>query len=168
MRTVIGCGNVTRKDDGVGSYVARQLQQMLAEQASGDIRVFDAGTAGMEVMFQARGSSSLIIVDACRSESEPGTIFELPAEEVAGPPEPAYNLHDFRWNHAIYAGKKIFKEEFPADVSVFLIEASDLSYGLELTETVQKAGDRVVEIILERFRNPATDESKRKEVSVDR
>ncbi|MBX9694199.1 MAG: hydrogenase maturation protease [Cyanobacteria bacterium] len=150
MFTIIGCGNTNRRDDGVGSYVVAQLKKSMMPS---DVRLFDAGTSGMEVMFKAKGSTSLTIIDACRSGSEPGAIFKLPGEEIAACPEPSYNLHDFRWDHAIFAGKKIFKEDFPEDISVFLIEAEDVSYGLELSDKVKTAGDRVVELVLESIKS---------------
>jgi hydrogenase maturation protease len=106
----------------------------------------------MEVMFQARGSDRLIIIDANKSGSKPGSIFEVPGEELSNVPEPAMGLHGFRWDHALYAGKKIFKSEFPEDVTVFLIEAECLDLGLDLSDSVKNAADRVVEIIVTRIR----------------
>ncbi len=109
-----------------------------------ELRIFDAGTAGMEVMFQARGSSSLIIIDANQSGSPSGTIFEAPGEFLANVPEPAFNLHGFRWDHALYAGRKIFRDDFPKDVSVYLIEGENFDLGLVLSDSVHKAADLVV------------------------
>jgi hydrogenase maturation protease len=142
--SIIGCGNSNRSDDGVGVYVVRRLMKSQAIDCNKEVRLFDAGTAGMEVMFQARGSSALIIIDANQCGAEPGAIFEAPGEFLANIPEPAFNLHGFRWDHALYAGKKIFKEEFPQDVSVYLIEGENLGLGLELSESVQKSADLVV------------------------
>ncbi len=144
MISIIGCGNSNRSDDGVGVYVVRRLMESQALDCNKEVRLFDAGTAGMEVMFQARGSSALIIIDANQCGAEPGAIFEAPGEFLANIPEPAFNLHGFRWDHALYAGKKIFKEEFPQDVSVYLIEGENLGLGLELSESVQKSADLVV------------------------
>lgn len=150
MLSIIGCGNTNRSDDGAGIYVVNKLRETLGALPD-SVQLFDAGTAGMEVMFKARGSTALVIVDASHSGSKPGAIFEVPGEELAKQPEPSYNLHDFRWDNALFAGKKIFKEDFPEDISVFLIEAADLSFGLELSPEVKSAADRVVEIILERL-----------------
>ena len=64
MLTIIGCGNSTRSDDGVGVFVAQALQARLRENPRDDVRVFDAGTSGMEVMFQAAGTRQLIVASA--------------------------------------------------------------------------------------------------------
>ncbi len=144
MLTIIGCGNLNRSDDAVGVIVAQQLQQYLAQQPHPNTRVYDCGTAGMEVMFQARGSTKLIIVDASATGSDAGAIFKIPGEELAALPEPSYNLHDFRWDNALAAGRQIFTDDFPQDVTVYLIEAANLDFGLELTPIVRDAADVIV------------------------
>ncbi|MBX9690055.1 MAG: hydrogenase maturation protease [Candidatus Obscuribacterales bacterium] len=147
MISIVGCGNSNRRDDGVGVYVVQLLQSDESLSARPDLRLIDAGTSGLELMFQARGSDSLIIIDANKSGSPPGSIYELPASELENLNQPSCNLHDFRWDHALYAGRRIFKDEFPFDLSVFLIEVADTSYGLELSEPVKLAAERVVELI---------------------
>ncbi|MBD2665180.1 hydrogenase maturation protease [Richelia sinica FACHB-800] len=143
MITIIGCGNLNRNDDAVGVIIAQRLQQYLSQNPHPNIRVFDCGTGGMEVMFQARGSTQLIIIDASSTGSEPGAVFKVPGKELEALPEPSYNLHDFRWDHALAAGRKIFKEDFPQDVTVYLIEAANLDLGLELSPAVQSSANLV-------------------------
>ncbi|MBE9051043.1 hydrogenase maturation protease [Nostocales cyanobacterium LEGE 11386] len=143
MLTIIGCGNLNRSDDAVGVIIAQRLQQYLAENPHPHVRVYDCGTAGMEVMFQARGSKQLVIIDASSTGSEPGAVFKVPGEELAALPEPSYNLHDFRWDNALAAGRKIFHNDFPQDVTVYLIEAANLDLGLELSPVVKHSADLV-------------------------
>jgi hydrogenase maturation protease len=148
MLTIIGCGNLNRSDDAVGVIIAQRLQQYLAENPHPNVRVHDCGTAGMEVMFQARGSKKLVIIDASATNSEPGAIFKVPGEELAALPEPRYNLHDFRWDNALAAGRKIFQNDFPEDVVVYLIEAANLDFGLELSPGIKHAADLVFDEVV--------------------
>lgn len=152
IHAVIGCGNLNRSDDGIGVIVAQRLKQWLSDTPCEGVAVFDAGTGGMDVMFQARGATSLILVDACVSGSQPGSIFKLPGEEVTKRPDPGYSLHDFRWDHALYAGQKIFGDAFPCDVTVYLVEAANVSLGFELSPAVAEAADRVVASIRDQIR----------------
>ena len=145
MLTIIGCGNSNRTDDGAGVFVAQHLQNFLQSNTKNNVKVFDAGTGGIDVMFQARGSSRLIIIDASQSGSEAGAIYQVPGEELEREREVSYSLHDFRWDDALYAGRKIFKEDFPEDVTVFLIEAESLDYGLELSPKVKISAENVIE-----------------------
>lgn len=138
MLSVIGCGNLNRCDDGVGVVVAHQLMHYRDK-----VSIFDAGTGGMEVMFRARGASRLVLIDASRNGSEPGAIFRVPGEELARDYKPTFSLHDFRWDHALYAGRRIFGASFPTDITVFLIEGATFDLGTQLSDPVQRAADRV-------------------------
>ncbi len=147
MFTVIGCGNTNRSDDGVGSYVATSLMRHFARAPNPAVRIFDAGTCGIEVMFAARSATQLVIVDAGETGSVPGAIFRVPGHELESLHQPVYSLHDFRWDHALFAGRKIFREQFPKDVTVFLIEAKELGLGLALSPPVLRAAEEVVHTI---------------------
>lgn len=143
MLVVIGCGNLNRSDDAAGVRVIQALREHFKNDLPAQVRLFDAGTGGMEVMFQARGASALVIVDACRSGSEAGAIFKLPGAEIDTAHVPGYSLHDFRWDHAVHAGRRIFGDNFPADLTVYLIEAGCLQLGTELTAPVARAVEQV-------------------------
>lgn len=154
MITVVACGNPNRSDDGVGLTVLQLLKSRdLAQDPL--VRLLDAGTDGMAAMFAARGCRTLIVIDACQSGSEPGAIFEVPGSELTQRYAPSLNLHDFRWDHALYAGKAIFRDAFPDDVVVFLIEAQCLDLGLAISEPVtgaaSKVADRIEELVLARL-----------------
>jgi hydrogenase maturation protease len=151
MLVIIGCGNLNRSDDAAGVRVIQRLRERYGAELPAGVKLFDAGTGGMEVMFQARGAAALVIVDACRSGSEPGAIFRLPGSEIDGTREPGYSLHDFRWDHAVHAGRRIFGAAFPSDLTVYLIEAGSLELGTELGAPVQAAVETVVGHIAKRI-----------------
>ena len=159
MLTIIGCGNLNRSDDAAGIQVVQRLMEDFGGVPPPGVQLFDAGTNGMEVMFQARGSEALIVVDACRSGSEPGAVFEVPGSELAARPAPSYNLHDFRWDHALFAGRQIYGDEFPDEVSVYLIEAATLDLGIGLSPTVEQAVERVVQKLKTRIHDWQSDKA---------
>ena len=138
---IIGCGNPNRCDDGVGATVINVLRDVELPEY---VQLYDAGTDGMGVMYHARGSTHLIVVDARAPEGNPGAIYEVPGEVLAAPKEQSLNLHDFRWDHALYAGKRIYEDEFPKHVKVFLIEAQSLQMHIGLTEKVAHAAKEVI------------------------
>jgi len=140
---IIACGNPNRSDDGAGMEVLRRILQSLGGQPPEDVSLLDAGTDGMAVMFAAKGCETLIIIDACRSGSDCGAVFEVPGDELEAHPPDGFNLHDFRWDHALFAGRKIFREQFPSDVTVFLIEAGALDLGIGLSPAVTQAAEQV-------------------------
>ncbi|RUX01396.1 hydrogenase maturation protease [Mesorhizobium sp. M8A.F.Ca.ET.059.01.1.1] len=149
MIIVIGCGNMNRQDDGVGIEVIRALRQRDLEGP--EVKLLDAGTDGMSVMFAARGCTTLIVVDASKTGVTPGAIHEVPGAVLERPYVPGLNLHDFRWDAALYAGRQIFREEFPKDVTVFLIEAAELGFGVGLSDDVAASARQVsrrVEVLI--------------------
>jgi len=143
MLTIVGCGNLNRSDDAVGVIVAQRLQQWLLSNPYPNVRVFDCGTAGMEVMLQARGSTSLIVIDASSSNSSGGTIYQVPGKVLENLPEVIYSLHNFRWDSALAVGRRIFGDNFPEDVTVYLIEAENLNFGLTLSSQIERAAEKV-------------------------
>jgi hydrogenase maturation protease len=143
MTVVIGCGNPNRSDDGVGPEVVRALRGRGI--ASADVRLLDAGTDGMAVIFAARGCRTLIIIDACRSGSGAGAIFEVPGAELEQQYQPSLNLHDFRWDHALHAGRMLLRDDFPTDVTVLLVEVESIDFGVGLSPAVSDAAAKVVD-----------------------
>lgn len=156
MTVIIGCGNLLRTDDGVGPLLIRKLWEL---GLSDHVRLADGGTAGMDVIYQIGDAQELILVDACQTGSKPGTIFEVPGEEVETPPLKSINLHNFRWDHALAMGKWLLKERFPSKVTVFLIEVEDLSPGFGLSPSVQNAMERLAQELVRRFGGEVNDES---------
>lgn len=151
---IIGCGNTNRQDDAVGVMILRRLMND-PRLADPRVKLLDAGTDGMGAMFAARGCRSLFIIDACRTGADAGAVFEVPGCEVERESPPDQNLHAFRWDNALYAGRKMFRQNFPQDVMVYLIEAEQTGYGFEISTVVEKASlfvqRRIGEAVLERL-----------------
>lgn len=140
---VIACGNPNRSDDGAGQEVLRLLRSQEYGPLPENVGLLDAGTDGMSVMFVAKNCSTLIIIDACRTGAESGAIYEVPGAELEQEPKQSFNLHDFRWDHALFAGRKIYRNNFPEDVTVMLIEAEKLDFGIGISEKVAEAARKV-------------------------
>ena len=140
---IIGCGNLLRGDDAAGPVLIRRLwERGIPDQ----VHCADGGTGGMDVAFQMRGVPHVILVDACQSDSQPGTLFCVPGEEVEElPPMEGINLHSFRWDHAIAFGRWLLKDQFPDKITVYLIEGQDFEFGEVLSPPVDAALDRLAD-----------------------
>ena len=101
----------------------------------------------MGVMYRAQGASHLVIVDALAPDRTPGAIYDVPGHVLAAPPPSSLSLHDFRWEHALYAGRKMRGADFPEKIKVFLVEAQTLTLGVGLTPPVAQAAQKVCEAI---------------------
>lgn len=147
---IIGCGNLLRSDDAVGPVLIRRLWELGLPD---HIRVCDGGTAGMDVAFQMEGMDEVIIVDACRTGADPGTLYEIPGHEVEAPPLTQMNLHAFRWDNAIAFGRWLLKDRYPSKVTVFLIEGKRFDFGMDISPEVAQAMETLVNELLKRY-NP--------------
>jgi hydrogenase maturation protease len=143
---VIGCGNLLRGDDAVGPILVRHLW----EQGVPDgVTLVDGGTAGMDVAFKMRGARQVIIVDAAATGADPGTIYRVPGEELEDLPSlDGLHMHQFRWDHALSFGRWLLKDEYPSDITVYLIEAAQTVHGAPLSEPVESAMHQVGSLIL--------------------
>lgn len=141
---ILGCGNPNRSDDGVGPAVVRLLRD---RDLPPDVQLHDAGTDGMGVLYRAKGCSHLIIVDARAPETAPGAIYDVPGEVLEATPPRSFGLHDFRWDHALYAGRRLYGADFPRQVCVYLVEAQSLDFGVALTPIITDAARRVSDLI---------------------
>ena len=143
---VIGCGNLLRGDDAAGPELVRRMCDRGLPDGVG---CADGGTGGMDVAFQMRGVPHVIVVDACSSGSEPGTLFEVSGHEMENlPPLSGINLHAFRWDHAIAFARWLLKDEYPERVTAYLIEGARYEIGEGLSPPVAAAVDHLVDRLL--------------------
>lgn len=142
---IIGCGNLLRGDDAAGPVLVRQLADYALPPG---VRLLDAGTAGMDVAFAMRGAARVILVDASHIGVEPGTVHRVPGEELVDLEPPEGNLHRFRWDQALGFAQWLLKDEYPQDVTVYLIEGEAFEVGAPLSPAVATAVERVAEMIV--------------------
>ncbi|MCW1966595.1 MAG: hydrogenase maturation protease [Anaerolineae bacterium] len=149
---IIGCGNILRGDDAVGPVLVRHLWEKGLPKG---VRCADGGTGGMDVAFQMRGVPEVILVDACSTGAQPGIIYKVPGKELEHlPPLTGINMHAFRWDHALAFGRWLLKDEYPQNVTVYLIEAAQLHFGEPLSPAVQSAMEKVADMLLQHV-NPS-------------
>ncbi|TDB60382.1 hydrogenase maturation protease [Arundinibacter roseus] len=147
---IMGFGNPVRSDDGVGCYVIEQLEKKGV--ASELISLFDMGTGAFEVLFKLLGHQRIIIVDAVVNTNEPiGTLYKVPAQEIESAliDDPMVFLHSIKWDQALSYARKIMRDDYPEDITVYLIAVENTKLEIELSEEVKTAGDTVVQYILQ-------------------
>jgi hydrogenase maturation protease len=99
----------------------------------------------MDVAFQMRGAERVVIVDACVTGAEPGTVYRVPGPAVEDlPPLQGLHTHSFRWDHALAFARWLLGDAYPSDVTVYLIEATDFTPGADLGPAVTTAMHEVL------------------------
>ncbi len=154
MTLVVGCGNLLRGDDAVGPLLVRVLAECGVPRG---VQLADAGTAGIDVALAMRGQDRVIVVDACSAGGEPGTIYVVPGEVVDQlPPERGLDLHAYRWDHALALARWLLDDEYPAEVTAYLVEAASMELGDPLSPPVHDAMERLAELLLDELTAPRT------------
>jgi hydrogenase maturation protease len=142
---VVGCGIPSHGDDGAGPALIRRLRE---EGVPAGVRLVDASSAGMDVAYQLRGAKRVIVVDATSSGAEAGTVFRVSGADADDmPPLSGLLTRSYRWDHALAFARWLLGEAYPADVTVYLIEASDQAPGTGLTGPCQAGIGQVLGLI---------------------
>ena len=141
---VVGCGNLLRGDDAAWPVLVR----VLADRAlPAGVRLVDGGTAGMDVAFAMRGARRVILVDASQVGVEPGVVHRVPGSELVDLSPPEGNLHRFTWDQALGFAQWLLKDEYPEDVTVYLVEGETFDVGAPLSPAVEAAVERIADAI---------------------
>jgi hydrogenase maturation protease len=80
---VLGVGNLLFSDEGVGVHVAQRLMKY---ELPGGVEVVEGGTDGFGLMGVVATADRLIVVDAVKGGSSPGSIYRFEIEDC--PPFP--------------------------------------------------------------------------------
>jgi len=145
---IVGCGNLLRGDDAAGPVLIRLLAD---RQIPTGVRLIDGGTAGMDVAYAMKGSQRAIVIDASRIGVAPGTVHRVPGEELVDLTPPQGNLHRFRWDQALGFAQWLLKDEFPADVTVYLVEGESFELGDALSASVQASIEQIADAIMDQL-----------------
>ena len=79
---VIGIGNVLFKDEGIGVFAVKYLEENYKFEPNVDL--IDAGTLGFRLMEYLEDYKHVILVDTISIKDKPGSVYRLTDEELAG------------------------------------------------------------------------------------
>jgi hydrogenase maturation protease len=141
---VIGIGNDFRQDDGAGLAVARQLRS----RARGRIRVMEHGGDGTSLLDAWEGAGLVVLVDAVRSGSSPGTIHhvDVRAEGLLPGPFVWSSSHALGVADAVKLAARL--NRLPPALFLYGIEGRRFGLGQGLSPEVKAAAAAVVERLL--------------------
>lgn len=143
---VLGIGNLLRSDDGVGLHIIEALRK---ENLGYNIDLME-GLSGLDILDAIKGYDKIIIVDAIKSDGEPGTIFTLSLEDF----KDKQTLHSFSTHlnmdfpAMLELGEKLLQGKIPEDIIIVAVEAEDVTtISDKCTPKVEKAIPEIVELI---------------------
>ncbi len=164
MKTaVIGIGNILFKDEGIGVYTAKFLEQNF--KFSSDIDIVDGGTLGFKLMRYYQEYEKVIIIDTVSIEDTPGSIYNLPADVLLGLGEYRKTAHEVEVVEMLEICSLL---ETIAKVNVVGIVPKDIeSVEIGLTKEIKNAFSGLYQEVLKELQSVGIEATKIKDVSLE-
>ncbi len=139
---VVGVGNVLFKDEGVGIYASKYLEQNYEFEQ--DIEIIEGGTLGFKLMAYFQEYDNVIILDTVSIEDKAGEIFRLPSDVLLGLGQYRKTAHEVEIVEMLEICSVLDKH---AEVTILGIIPEDIqSVEIGLTKTIE---DRFEEFTLQ-------------------
>ncbi|MBA7714676.1 Hydrogenase 1 maturation protease [subsurface metagenome] len=139
---VVGVGNLLLKDEGIGVHIARALQQMDIPQ---DTKIIDGGTSP-DLPYYINGADKLVIIDAVKGGSKPGTVYRFHPGDVNIESEEMVSVHELGLEQSLKIMKLMGSK--PREIVVIGIEPKEIDWGTELSAELQQKIPEIVNIVL--------------------
>ena len=145
---ILGLGNVLQSDDGVGVRVVEKMQERY--WFSHNVRIIDGGTRGMALAPSLKGVVRLLVVDAVKSQREPGALTRRVGKEVLSSAAHKALVHHDSLSHLLRAAGLL--GIFPEEIVLLGVEPAVLDTGMELSPAVSVRVDELVDMALRELR----------------
>ncbi|MEW6215488.1 MAG: HyaD/HybD family hydrogenase maturation endopeptidase [Nitrospirota bacterium] len=139
---ILGIGNLLLKDEGVGVHVVERMKDMALPP---DVEVMDGGTMGFNLLYYLEGREKVIVIDAAKAGSPPGTLYRFTDKDLADKRGFFRTAHDFDFVDALKTAR--FLGHKP-EVIIIGVEPEDMSDGLELSPVIKEKIPRIIELVM--------------------
>jgi len=137
---VIGIGNILFKDEGVGIYAAKYLEENYDFSPAVDI--VDGGTLGFKLMTYYQSYDKVVILDTVSIKEEPGSVYNLPADALLGLGTYRQTAHEVEVVEMLEICSMLDKM---AEVNVIGIIPEDIEcVDISLTDTLKKSFSNLI------------------------
>lgn len=141
---VIGVGNILFKDEGVGVYASRYLEENFCFDPPIDI--VDGGTLGLNLMNYYLSYDKVLIIDTLSIDDTPGSVYHIPADELIGLGNCRKTAHEVEVVEMIEICSLLGNM---AEVSVVGIVPDDIkSVGIALSRSIEDRFDTLIADVL--------------------
>jgi hydrogenase maturation protease len=143
-KVILGLGNILNRDEGLGIQALKLLDTQLGDHP--EVELLDGGVLGLNLLMIVEDCSHLLILDAVDAKKPAGTVIELTKAEI--PLYAGIKLSQHQVTFQEVLGLANIREKLPEFLHLVGIQPADLSTGLGLSETVEKALPQVVHLAL--------------------
>ncbi len=146
---ILGVGNLLLSDEGVGVHVANKFKEM---DLPAGVEVIEGGTDGFRLMNVITGADRLIVVDAVKGGSPPGSIYRFDIDDASSFPD-AYktSVHQIGILEVVHLSELVGQTP---ETTIIGIEPKSLEMGMELSPEIQEKLPKVMDLVLEEAKRP--------------
>lgn len=141
---VLGLGNILLQDEGAGVRLVERLAK--SYEIPNDLEVLDGGTSGMELIHSIANRDALIVCDAIRSDSPPGTVKRIAGEELPALFNTKLSPHQLGLSEVL--ATLILLDQLPSSVSLIGIVPQDLDLGIGLSPQIESALNEALALLV--------------------
>ena len=134
-KAVLGLGNLLNRDEGLGVRALKLLDLRLGRQR--DFELLDGGVLGLNLLMIVEECSHLLILDAVNVGQPAGTVIELSKEQIPYCAGIKLSQHQVSFQEVLAMAR--LRGHLPDHLRLTGIQPGDISLGLELSPTVERA-----------------------------
>lgn len=160
MKTaIIGIGNILFKDEGVGVYASKYLEENFNFS---NVEVIDGGTLGFKLMSYYQEYDKVIILDTVSIKDEAGGIYNLPSEALMDLGEYRQTAHEVEVLEMLEICSMLDKM---AKVNIIgVIPADIVSVEINLTDTLKASFEALINEVLNELKRENITFEKKEEI----
>ncbi|MDO9534358.1 MAG: hydrogenase maturation protease [Bacillota bacterium] len=143
---IIGCGNLLAYDEGIGIHIVRRLNNEILPE---NVEVKELRTPGQLLVELLSGADKLIIIDACSSQCESGTVHRYSGSETSLEEMLSNTIHAHYFYPIFELRKKLTPHKMPDEMVVIAVEIEDRQkFCIGLSKSVFASIDDVVNTVI--------------------
>lgn len=134
------------KDDGIGVHVIDHMDR-IPQKNTQEFLLIDGGTCPDILLNLPQKISTLIVIDAAKGGSEPGTVYRFQPDDIVFNTAVHSSLHQLGLGESLALMR--LTGEYPERVVIIGIEPKEISWGLKISPELENAIPTVVHLVSE-------------------
>lgn len=158
---ILGVGSILMMDEGIGVRAIEELESRY--KFPENVELLDGGTSGIELISYFSGKDYLIIIDAIKGGTEPGTVLKVEGEDVQAKFRTRISPHQIGISDLLAAAS--LTGEVPKQLVLYGIEPKTIKMGIGFSDEVRAGFDRLIEVVVGELRGLGVEVQPRRQVA---
>jgi hydrogenase maturation protease len=141
---VIGFGNILLKDEGIGVHIIHRFDSITRDKPRSFVLI-DGGTCPDILCLLPEKIAKLIIIDAVKGGSEPGSIYRFTPTDIKFKRGLITSLHQLDLEEGLRMMEFLGKS--PEAVIIIGVEPSEIEWGLKISPQVEEKIPQVIQLL---------------------